>query len=171
MRWFVQRCGNDSGKVNGELSNASDTVVFAPLNQPNDGWLKIEVDAAGTVLSNTSISTPYDDYATAAPAYAGSRLFLGNDAGVLMAYDPGPDPPVMNPDNASLNQTNSSAVEQETTPPLQPPQNPMSESETTIGAIGAFGLGIVLAGAAWLAHRGRINDAWRGFRCALWCSV
>ena len=64
------------GKVNGELSNASDTVVFAPLNQPNDGWLKIEVDATGTVLFNTSISTPYDDYATAAPAYALSLIHI-----------------------------------------------------------------------------------------------
>ena len=149
------------GKVNGELSNASDTVVFAPLNQPNDGWLKVEVDAAGNVLFNTSISTPYDDYATAAPAYAGSRLFLGNDAGVLMAYDPSPETSVTNPDNASLNQTNSSAVEQETTSPLQSPQNPTAKSESTVGAFGAFGLGLVLAGAAWFAHKGRINDAWR----------
>ena len=143
------------GKINGEMSRASESVVFAPLNNPDDGWLRVEVNINGSVRSNASFSTPYDDYATAAPAYAGLRMFLGNDGGVLMAYESTTESTPLPPENSSEEDADVPAAREENGEP--------SASGSSEGAaiLGAFGLGLFFAGAAWVAHRGRINDAWR----------
>ena len=142
-------------KINGEMSQASDSVVFAPLNNPDDGWLRVEIDANGSVRSNATLSTPYDNYATAAPAYAGLRMFLGNDGGVLMAYESEVESPTTDSENTSMNDTDVPGAQEENG------ESSTSDSGGSSAMFGAFGLGLFFAGAAWAAHRGRINDAWR----------
>ena len=51
----------------------------------------------GSLLTSTNLgrsltfapSTPHDDYGTSSPAWSATTMFLGNDAGVLMAYQVG----------------------------------------------------------------------------------
>ena len=72
--------------MNGEFSWAPSSQIYAPINTPEGGWLVIEVDTQGRFLSNSTFSTVHDGYGTAAPAFGTSSLFLGNDAGWLMAH-------------------------------------------------------------------------------------
>ena len=62
------------------------TVLFAPVNSPGEGWLMVEVGQSGAFSEVQPFSTPHDGYGTSAPGVAGDWLFLGNDAGMLMAY-------------------------------------------------------------------------------------
>ena len=73
-------------KVNGEMGATTATVLFAPVNSPGEGWLMVEVGQSGTFSEVQPFSTPHDGYGTSAPGVAGDWLFLGNDAGMLMAY-------------------------------------------------------------------------------------
>ena len=52
-------------------------------------------------------TTPYDGYGTSAPAWTSSRMFLGNDAGVLMAYSSQPGITVEAPQQSPEQDTNS----------------------------------------------------------------
>ena len=72
--------------MNGEFSWSPSSQIYAPINTPEGGWLVIEVDAHGRFLSNSTFNTVHDGYGTAAPAFGGTSLFLGNDAGWLMAH-------------------------------------------------------------------------------------
>lgn len=73
--------------VNGEMAWSGQNWAHAPQNNPIGGWFSIAVDSAGTLEILPMVSTPYDDYGTSAPVVMGSRMYLGNDAGVLMALD------------------------------------------------------------------------------------
>ena len=72
--------------MNGEFSWSQSAQIYAPINTPEGGWMVIQIDAQGSFLSNSTFTTAYDGYGTAAPAFDESSLFLGNDAGWLMAY-------------------------------------------------------------------------------------
>jgi hypothetical protein len=73
--------------VNGEMAWTGQNSVHAPQNNPVGGWYGVEVDSAGQLELLPTISTPYDGYGTAAPAMKGDIMYLGNDAGVLMALN------------------------------------------------------------------------------------
>ena len=122
-------------KVNGELGRRSSTQLFAPVNTESGGWLSIDVVDNGTFEGMSMFRTPYDGYGTSAPAWTPTGMYLGNDAGVLMAYEflPG------NGIEASL----------------------MDPQQDGAPLIGLAAVTLCLVGAAWLGNRGRTTDAWR----------
>lgn len=129
------------GKVNGEMTSTSDTEFFAPVNAPGEGWIVAEVNASGGFAVNASFSTPHDGFGTSAPASIDGWLFLGSDAGVLMAYA-----------------TTSAPVEA-----------PSSEGQNGFHLLGMVVLALALGGSAWLAKGGRFTSAWRLFSLTLLC--
>jgi hypothetical protein len=78
---------NLTGHVNGEMAWASSTVFHAPVNSPTGGWMTLSLDDEGGLGLQSPLNTSYDGYGTAAPGYGPNRLYLGNDRGVLMAFD------------------------------------------------------------------------------------
>ncbi len=79
-------------KVNGEMRARSSSRFFAPVNEPGAGWLAVDLNESGAFVDVRTFSTPHDDYGTSAPAWSATTMFLGNDAGVLMAYQVGAPP-------------------------------------------------------------------------------
>lgn len=75
------------GRVNGEMAWASPTVFHAPVNAPNQGWLTVLMNETGALARGVPVNSSIDGYGTAAPAAFNGRLYLGNDAGVLVALD------------------------------------------------------------------------------------
>lgn len=78
-----------SGRVNGEMAWSSAMKFHAPVNAPEAGWMTVSVDPTGMLVLNTPLNTTFDGYGTSAPAVHDGRLYLGNDAGVLVALDDG----------------------------------------------------------------------------------
>ncbi|RJU92783.1 MAG: hypothetical protein DWC01_01465 [Candidatus Poseidoniales archaeon] len=72
--------------MNGEFGWSPSSQIYAPINTPEGGWLVIQVNSQGSFVSNSTFTTEHDGYGTAAPAFGASSLFLGNDAGWLMAH-------------------------------------------------------------------------------------
>ena len=118
-------------KVNGEMRSRSSGQFFAPVNTEDGGWLSVELNDDGTLGNVSQFSTPHDGYGTSAPAWTPTGMYLGNDAGVLMAY--------------TVERANTG--EEATT------------ASTPLIGLTAITLGLV--GAAWLSNRGRTTDAWR----------
>lgn len=73
------------GHVNGEMAWASSSTLYAPMNTPEGGWMVLSMDEDGTLNQQPTLSTPYDGFGTSAPLVVGGTMYLGNDAGVLMA--------------------------------------------------------------------------------------
>ena len=73
------------GHVNGEMAWASSSTLYAPMNTPEGGWMVLSMDEDGTLNQQPTLSTPYDGFGTSAPLLVGGTMYLGNDAGVLMA--------------------------------------------------------------------------------------
>lgn len=122
-------------KVNGEMASTSPSTFYAPVNLPDEGWVVAQLNASGWFSDTTMFSTPYDGYGTSSPAAMDTWLFLGNDAGVLMAY--------------------SSA------PPTGDFVSEEDQSSEPLLELVVFCL--VLVGVASLAYRGRLPAAWRLF--------
>jgi hypothetical protein len=72
-------------RVNGEMGWTGSATFHAPQNTPEGGWLAVEVTETGMLSLQDRLTTPYDGYGTSAPAARDGTLYLGNDAGVLMA--------------------------------------------------------------------------------------
>ncbi len=119
--------------VNGEMALVSENQVFAPVNTPDGGWFTANVNETGGLVSTGLFSTPYDGYGTSAPAQASSMLYLGNDAGVLMAFEGDS---------------------------LSPELQPVEDQNNGLALLGIIGLTLVLGSSATLAKRGRMNNAW-----------
>ena len=122
-------------KVNGEMAIISPSTFYAPVNAPGEGWVVAQLNASGWFSDTTTFSTPHDGYGTSSPAATDTWLFLGNDAGVLMAYSSAPPT------------DDSGAEEDQSSEPL----------------LELFVFSSALVGMAWLAQRGRVTDAWRVF--------
>lgn len=122
-------------KVNGEMASTSPLEFYAPVNAPDEGWMVVQLNATGWMVQAGTYSTPHDGYGTSSPAMVDGWLFLGNDAGVLMAYA-SLSPPV------------------ESTPTNQ--QNGWS-------LLGMMGLALALGGSSRLARGGQFSAAWRLF--------
>jgi len=75
--------------INGEMAWTSPSVLHAPVNTEKGGWMVVAVDEQGVLYEQPLLTTPYDGYGTSAPVVADGRMFLGNDAGVLMALSVG----------------------------------------------------------------------------------
>ena len=118
-------------KVNGEMRWRSPGQFFAPVNTDEGGWLSAELNDNGTLGEVSLFSTPHDGYGTSAPAWTPTEMYLGNDAGVLMAY--------------TVERTSSGEEATTMSTPL----------------IGLTAMTLGLVGAAWLSNRGRTTDAWR----------
>ena len=118
-------------KVNGEMRWRSTGQFVAPVNTEEGGWLSVVLNDNGTYDEVTLFSTPYDGYGTSAPAWTPTGMYLGNDAGVLMAY----------------------TVERMNT------GEEAATASTPLIGLTAITLGFI--GAAWLSNRGRTTDAWR----------
>lgn len=118
-------------KVNGEMRWRSPGQFFAPVNTDEGGWLSAELNDNGTLGEVSLFSTPHDGYGTSAPAWTPTEMYLGNDAGVLMAY--------------TIERTSSGEEATTMSTPL----------------IGLTAMTLGLVGAAWLSNRGRTTDAWR----------
>ena len=88
-----------SAHINGEMAWTSPTVLHAPVNTVKGGWMAVSVDENGVLRELMPLTTPYDGYGTAAPEMVNGHMFLGNDAGVLMAWLD--DESVVNPDESS----------------------------------------------------------------------
>jgi hypothetical protein len=121
--------------VNGEMASTSTGEFYAPVNAPGEGWLVVQLNATGGFSLAESFSTPHDGYGTSAPAKVDGWLFLGNDAGVLMAYSTTPSPT-------------------ESTEP---------EEQNGWALLGMLGVALAIGGASWLARDGRFSGAWRMF--------
>ena len=119
--------------VNGEMALVSGNQVFAPVNTLEGGWLTALLNETGEFGTTRQFSTPYDGYGTSAPTEASSMLYLGNDAGVLMAYE-----------------REETLIEQEIEP---------GESDG-LAILGAISIALALAGSAIMAKRSRMNEAW-----------
>lgn len=78
-----------SGLVNGELAWAGSSLFHAPVNAPGQGWMTVRINEGGTLALESPVNTSFDGYGTSAPAAYNGRLYLGNDAGVLLALDDG----------------------------------------------------------------------------------
>lgn len=72
--------------VNGEMRWRSPDQFTAPVNTQEGGWLNVMVDDNGTLSEVSRFTTPHDGYGTSAPAWTDTGMYVGNDAGVLMAY-------------------------------------------------------------------------------------
>ena len=81
-----------AAKVNGEMRPVPPTD-FLPRSMPDAGWLVVDLNESGAFVDVRTFSTPHDDYGTSSPAWSATTMFLGNDAGVLMAYQVGAPPP------------------------------------------------------------------------------
>ena len=119
--------------VNGEMALVSEDRVFAPVNTPEGGWFIAEVNESGGLAGSGVFSTPYDGYGTSAPAQTSSMLYIGNDAGVLMAYE---------------------------SKDLSPEQQLDEGQNEGLALLGIIGLTFALGGSATMAKRGRMNNAW-----------
>jgi len=75
------------GPVNGEMAWTASTVFHAPVNAPGQGWMTVRVEEGGALVLESPVNTSFDGYGTSAPAAFNGRLYLGNDAGVLLALD------------------------------------------------------------------------------------
>ena len=119
--------------VNGEMAIVSGNQVFAPVNTLEGGWLTAQLNETGEFANVEQFRTPYDGYGTSAPIESSSMLYLGNDAGVLMAFE-----------------------REETM------MQPEIEASGFEGAalLGLIGIALVLAGSAAMAKRSRMNEAW-----------
>ena len=122
-------------RVNGEMASTSTGELYAPVNAPGEGWLVVQLNAIGGFSQAESFSTPHDGYGTSAPAKADGWLFLGNDAGVLMAYSTTPTPT-------------------ESTEPKE---------QKGWALFGMLGVALAIGGASWLARNGWFSGAWRLF--------
>ena len=116
-------------RVNGEMAWTGPTMFHAPQNTPEGGWLAVDVDEGGSLTLGDRLTTPYDGYGTSAPASREGTLYLGNDAGVLMA--------------------------------LQLDRSQNAEEDDAWALLGASVLVASMCGAAVLASKGRLTDAWR----------
>ena len=125
-------------KVNGEMSLVSSSGFMAPVNTPQGGWLMVRLNETGSFENHTQFSTPHDGYGTSAAGRTATHLFLGNDAGVLMAY-----------------RTNTSQID--VPDPLSGPEDEANH----LAVIGTLGLTTGLAVVAWFGKNGRVRDAWR----------
>ena len=130
--WVVDRL---TTKVNGEMAGTSSLEFYAPVNAPGEGWLVVQLNATGGFSNVESFSTPHDGYGTSAPVKTAGWLFLGNDAGVLMAYSTTPS------------STESTA----------------DEELNGWALLGMLGVALAIGGASWLAREGRFSGAWRMF--------
>ena len=119
--------------INGEMAFVSGNQVFAPVNTLEGGWMTALLNETGEFANIELFSTPYDGYGTSAPNEASSMLYLGNDAGVLMAFE-----------------------REETT--LQ--QDIEASEFDGMALLGIIGITLVLAGSAVMAKRSRMNEAW-----------
>jgi hypothetical protein len=119
--------------VNGEMALVSGNQVFAPVNTLEGGWLTALLNETGEFGTTRQFSTPYDGYGTSAPTEASSMLYLGNDAGVLMAYE-----------------REETLVEQEIEP----------RGSGGLAILGTISIAFALAGSAIMAKRSRMNEAW-----------
>ena len=122
-----------SGVVNGEMRSTSPTTFYAPINAPDEGWIFAQINASGGLEAFEMFSTPHDGYGTSSPAETDGWLFLGSDAGVLMAYSTSSPPVVLTP----------------------------SEGQNLLSLVGMLGLALAVGGASWLARSGRFTAAWR----------
>ena len=119
--------------INGEMAFVSGNQVFAPVNTLEGGWMTALINETGEFANIELFSTPYDGYGTSAPNEASSMLYLGNDAGVLMAFE-----------------------REETTV-----QQDIEASEFDgMALLGIISITLVLAGSAAMAKRSRMNEAW-----------
>ena len=119
--------------VNGEMAFVSGNQIFAPVNTLEGGWMTALLNETGEFANIELFSTPYDGYGTSAPHESSSMLYLGNDAGVLMAFE-----------------------REETTV-----QEAIEASEFDgMALLGILGIALVLAGSAAMAKRSRMNEAW-----------
>lgn len=98
----------------------------------------VRLNETGGFENHTQFSTPYDGYGTSAAGRTATHLFLGNDAGVLMAY-----------------RTNTSQID--APEPLTGPE----DEANPVAVIGTLGLTTGLAVVAWFGKNGRVRDAWR----------
>ena len=76
-----------SGPVNGEMAWTASAVFHAPVNAPGQGWMTVRINEGGTLAVEPPVNTSFDGYGTSAPAAFNGRLYLGNDAGILLALD------------------------------------------------------------------------------------
>ena len=122
-------------KVNGEMASVSTTALYAPVNSPGEGWVLAQLNTSGWFTMAEPFSTPYDGYGTSSPASVGEWLFLGNDAGVLMAY--------------SMAST--------------PSDNPPSDQQDVRAILGMVVLASAVGGSAFFARKGAFSSSWRLF--------
>jgi hypothetical protein len=126
-------------KVNGEMASLSPTRFYAPVNSPGEGWVLAQLNTSGWFTLAEAFSTPYDGYGTSSPASVGEWLFLGNDAGVLMAYS-------------------TVSTPTENTTPGKLDVRPL---------LGMIGLTLAVGGSAFFARKGAFSSSWRLFSLSL----
>jgi hypothetical protein len=120
-------------RVNGEMALVSGNQVFAPVNTPEGGWQTARLNATGGFVNTGQFSTPYDGYGTSAPEESSTMLYLGNDAGVLMAFE--------RDDVVVAQEIEDGGVE-------------------AMALLGVASITLALTGSAMMAKRSRMNEAW-----------
>ncbi|RJU90323.1 MAG: hypothetical protein DWC07_03810 [Candidatus Poseidoniales archaeon] len=86
--------------TNGAMSTYRDRSIWYPINTESGGWGTVSLTSNGTFGDVNTLSTAVDTYGTAAPLFTGGRMYLGNDAGVLVEfvdYQPPSEPFVYEP--------------------------------------------------------------------------
>ena len=76
----------------GERRDEGVPQPFLRRSMPDAGWLVVDLNESGAFVDVRTFSTPHDDYGVVL-AWSATTVFLGNDAGVLMAYQVGHPPP------------------------------------------------------------------------------
>ena len=72
--------------TNGELVWTNSGRVWYPVNRIDGFWAVTSINQTGNITSTINFSTSHDGYGTAAPAFGGNRMVMGNDAGILMMF-------------------------------------------------------------------------------------
>lgn len=73
--------------TNGAFSVDRQNTLWFPVNTVVGGWGAVPLTSNGTFGDVTTLSTAVDTYGTAAPLFMNGRMYLGNDAGVLIAFE------------------------------------------------------------------------------------
>jgi len=75
-----------STTTNGELVWVEMNRIWYSVNLPTGHWSMASLNQTGAITNSTKFSTSHDGYGTAAPAFDGQRMVMGNDAGILMMF-------------------------------------------------------------------------------------
>ena len=82
--WLEDRM---NATTNGAMKRDRSGALWFPINTPEGGWTSVDVSSNLTFGTQSTLLTSVDTYGTAAPLFIGERMYLGNDAGVLLAHE------------------------------------------------------------------------------------